>query len=152
MIRASIHDRIGDDGRGAVTRAVPRPTEAELRRGEAACWGQRPDAPSAAKPGMRLLEFKPIAKGALRGFCRIELPNGLVIHDAMVFASHGKTWANLPSKPQIGQDGQLKRDASGKLAYSPILEWRDADLRKRFSDALVALVRVEHPGIFEDLP
>jgi hypothetical protein len=94
---------------------------------------------------MRLISFKPLVKKSLRGFASIELPIGLKISDIPVLVSHGKAWAALPSKPQIDKDGQQKRDANGKPAYSPILEWRDRDLSDRFSAAVIELIKAANP-------
>jgi hypothetical protein len=128
-----------------------RHSQAALRRGET-LWGDRQE-PEPDRPKMRLLWWKPIAKGSsLRGFAAVELPIGLKVHDIPVLASHGKIWASLPSKPQVGKDGQHRKDANGKPAYTPILEWRNRDLSARFSDAVVALVRAEYPGDLEVAP
>ena len=52
-----------------------RPTAGELRAGEAAAWGP---PPAAARPRMRLVAWKPLRKGSLRGFATVELqPIGL---------------------------------------------------------------------------
>jgi hypothetical protein len=98
---------------------------------------------------MRLISWKPLVKNSLRGFATVELPIGLRISDIPVLISHGKTWATLPSKPQIDKDGQHRRDPNGKPAYSPILEWRDRDLQDRFSGAVVDLIRAEHPDALD---
>jgi hypothetical protein len=93
---------------------------------------------------MRLIGFRPVAKGALRGFVSIELPSGLRIDDVAVFASASRTWATLPSKPVVDHDGrQVERD--GKKQYAAILRWPDRDTSDRWSEAVVALVRAEHP-------
>jgi hypothetical protein len=105
-----------------------------------------PRRAEVARPRLRLLNFKPVAKNSLRGFAAVELPIGLRILDIPVLVSHGKVWAALPGKPQLDQDGRHKRDANGKAAYSPVLEWKDRDLANRFSDAVVELVRAAHPG------
>jgi hypothetical protein len=121
--------------------------QAALRRGEAMTWGAlpTPDHRQAEKKRMRLIAWKPLVKNSLRGFATVELPIGLKISDVPVLISNGKTWASLPSKPQLDRDGQHKRDVNGKATYSPILEWKDRDLSDRFSQAVVALVRAEHP-------
>ena len=62
-----------------------RPSEGELRRGEAATWG-RPPAPE--RPRMRLVSWKPLIKGALRGFATLELPIGLKLIDEWVVLQH----------------------------------------------------------------
>jgi hypothetical protein len=108
------------------------------------------NAPSGEAPRrLRLIEFHPLTKGALRGFVSIELPLGLTISDCPVLVSGGKAWVSLPSKPQLNGDGTPRRDADGKVLYVPILRWRQRDLANRFSDAVVALVRAEHPGALD---
>jgi hypothetical protein len=123
-----------------------RPSEGELRRGEAATWG-RP--PSSDRPRMRLLTFKPFVKNSLRGFIDIELGIGLQITEASLHVSHGKVWVSLPSKPMLDADGRhLVRN--GKKQYWPMLAWRDKRLADTFSKAVVALVIERHPGALDD--
>jgi hypothetical protein len=123
-----------------------RPSEGELRRGEAATWG-RPPAPE--RPRMRLVSWKPLIKGALRGFATLELPIGLKLIDCPILIGRDGPWASLPSKPQVDKEGRQKVDVNGKRAFEPVLEWRDRALSDRFSDAVVALVRAEHPHAFD---
>jgi hypothetical protein len=95
---------------------------------------------------LRLIEFRPLVKGALRGFATVALPIGLEISDIPVLVAHGKAWASLPSKPQLNQDGTPRRGTDNKILYAAILKWRDPNLKNRFSDAVVALVRERHPA------
>ena len=99
--------------------------------------------------GSRLISFKPLVKGSLRGFANVELPNGLRITDCPVLISNGKAWATLPSKPVLDRDGKHV-EVSGKKQYAPILEWRDRDLSNRFSAAIVDLVRQHHPDALDE--
>jgi hypothetical protein len=120
-----------------------QPTQPDLRRGEAATWGAKPDIP--AKPKMRLVSWKPLIKGSLRGFAIVELPIGLKVFDVAVFVGKNGAWASLPSKPQLDRDGRQKTGADGKAAFSPVLEWRSRELSDRFSATVVDLVRAAHP-------
>jgi hypothetical protein len=95
---------------------------------------------------MRLLSWRLMAKGSLRGFVTVELPIALKIIDIPVLVGRTGAWANLPSKPQIDREGRQKADANGKALYAPVLEWRSGDLSDRFSEAVVALVRAAHPA------
>jgi hypothetical protein len=123
------------------------PSSDQFRRAEAAVWGPKPASPTnPERPKMTLVEWRPIRKNSLRGFATIRLPIGLKINDCLVLVSHGKAWATLPSKPLIDKDGRHKADTGGKPSYVPVLEWCSRDLADRFSDAVVALVRAEHPG------
>jgi hypothetical protein len=101
---------------------------------------------------MRLVSFKPLVKNSLRGFATVELPIGLKIADIAVNVTHGKPWAALPSKPVLDQDGRHKVDINNKRQYVSVLEWRDRDLGNRFSDAVIDLVRAEHPDALGGAP
>jgi hypothetical protein len=89
---------------------------------------------------MRLISFKPLVKGSLRGFASVELPIGLTILDIPIFASNtGKASAAMPGKPVLGADGR-QIEVDGKRQYATILEWRSSELAKQFSAAVVKLV------------
>lgn len=102
-------------------------------------------------PGLHLVEFKRVDKGALQGFATIDVPIGagarLRVHDVAVFRMGERAWANLPAKPLIGRDGEPIRDQkNGKPRYSAILEWSDRAVADRFSEAVVALVEAQQAG------
>jgi hypothetical protein len=63
----------------------------------------------------------------------------------MVFSSRGKSWANLPSKPVLDQNGVHMTAENGKQMYAPFLEWSPKELRDRFSAAVVARVLDQYP-------
>lgn len=99
---------------------------------------------------MRLIEFRLLTKGALRGFATVELPNGLIIRDISVLVGRNGAWANLPAKPVLNRDGSPRLGTNGRALYNPILEWNDRSLSDRFSAALIDLVRAAHPGALAD--
>jgi hypothetical protein len=97
---------------------------------------------------LRLVSWRRLVKNSLRGFATVELPIGLTISDIPVLAGKNGAWAALPSKPQVGPDGAQRRDINGKPLYVPILEWRDRELSKRFSAAVIALIHEANPDAF----
>ena len=97
------------------------------------------------RPRMRLIEWRPLL--TLRGFATLELPSGLIVREVTVHEKNGKWWVGLPAKAQIDRDGQVIKNEVGNIQYAAILNWRDRDLADRFSDTVVALVRVAHPEI-----
>jgi hypothetical protein len=99
---------------------------------------------------MRLISWRPLAKGCLRGLADIALPIGLKIFDVPVFIDQNGPWASLPGEPQLDREGRRKTDINGKLVYAPVLQWRDRQLADRFSERVVALVRAAYPGDLED--
>ena len=130
-----------------------RPTASELRHAEAATWGPRPNAErrTAQRPRtIALIAWRPLVKGALRGFAAVELPIGLKLIDCPVLLSNGKAWANLPSKPVLDRDGRQKTDANGKQAFTAILEWRSRELRDRFSEVVIAALRQMYPSALDE--
>lgn len=100
------------------------------------------------RPRMRLEAFKPLARGALRGFATVRLPSGLVISDVAVCTANGRTWASLPSKPVLNRDGRHVEEG-GKKKYASILSWSDRDTADRWSAAVVDLVRQHHPDALD---
>jgi hypothetical protein len=101
---------------------------------------------------LELLDFRAMIKGALVGFATVRLPIGLIIADIPILVAHGKAWASLPSKPQLGQDGTPRRGTDGKILYVAILRWQNGDLKNRFSDAVIGLVREHHPNALGGAP
>jgi len=102
-------------------------------------------ASPAARPGLRLIEWKPLVKGALRGFVTVELPIGLTIREMPLLVGNKGPWVSLPGKPQIDGGGQVRRDQNGKIAYVAVLEWRNKGLSDRFSRAVIDLLLTQHP-------
>ena len=99
--------------------------------GTQATWGARPDVkPShtVERPRLRLVSWRPVVKGALRGFVTVELPYGLRLIDCPVLAGKKGPWVGLPTKPQLDRDGHQRTDADGKAAYSPVVEWRNCEV------------------------
>jgi hypothetical protein len=140
-----------DGSRASGRRPAGQPV---LRRAEATTWGPRPGgaaAPNARteRLKMQLVSWKPLLRGSLRGFARVELAIGLTLIDCPAFVLNGKAGVSLPSKLQIDRDGRQRTDASGKPAWAAVLEWRDRSLADRFSAAVVAEIRAAHPGALD---
>jgi DNA-binding cell septation regulator SpoVG len=91
-------------------------------------------ANAPTRPRLRLIEWRPLVKGALRGFVTVELPMGLTIRKMPVLVGKKGPWVSLPGKPQIDGGGQVRRDPNGKIAYAAMAHWRDKDLSDRFPE------------------
>jgi hypothetical protein len=98
---------------------------------------------------MNLAAFRPNVKNSLRGFATVTLPNDLTIFGCLVHVANGRAWASLPGKAAIDRDGrQIVSD--GKAQYATVLKWGRRDLANRFSDAVIELVRQQHPDALDD--
>ena len=91
------------------------------------------------------LEWRAMRRSTLLGFAKVQL-GALIINDVAVNTSNGKTWANLPSKPQINREGEVIRDSDGKTKYARILEWSTRQSSDNFSEAVIAAVEEKEPG------
>jgi hypothetical protein len=94
-----------------------------------------------------LLDWKPIKRNSLRGFAKVRY-GSLTVRDVSVHTANGKRWANMPSKPIVGQDGVAQKDGD-KIRYVPILEWTSRDASDKFSEEVIAAVEREYPGSTE---
>jgi hypothetical protein len=68
-----------------------------LLRGVLGAWTSQPD-----RARMRLRGFRPMRKGNVLGFARIELPIGLRISNIQLFTGGDGLFAALMSKPVFG--------------------------------------------------
>jgi hypothetical protein len=101
----------------------------------------------AAMPGIVIEDFRPLARNALRGFARVRMPSGMVIHDVCVFEQDSKRWVMPPSKPAITSEGSVFRK-DGKPVYTPVISFADKTSREKFCNAIVAAVEASHPEVF----
>lgn len=93
-----------------------------------------------------ILSWKPLVRNTLRGFASIRLGASLKIHDIAIHVhDNGRSWAQLPSKPVIQQDGTVKRDGNGKIQYVPLMEWIDRAASDKFSESVIAAIKAEFP-------
>ena len=92
-----------------------------------------------------ILDWRPLRKNSLLGFAKVELPSGMIISDVTILTGTNGPWASPPSKPQVGRDGAVLKDASGKVRYTPIIEFKDKQTRDRWSAAVIEAMRAAHP-------
>jgi hypothetical protein len=101
---------------------------------------------------MTLRKWKRVGKGTLIGVAGIALPFGgswLDVDDVQVLQTNGKIWAAWPGKPVV-RDGRVTLlPGSSKPQYVNILHWRDPAIGKKFSEAVVELVRQAEPEAFD---
>jgi hypothetical protein len=123
--------RVGGDWSRTETRpdTTPHPRPPIARdAATAAGWGDRPPAGHRRRT-IALLAWRPLTKGALRGFVSVELPIGLRLIDCPVYVGKNGPFATLPSKPQIDKESRKKTNPNGWPAYAPVLEWRSRAAR-----------------------
>jgi hypothetical protein len=108
-------------------------------------FGGRPD-----RPRVRLVSFRPVMKGNLKGLATVELPIGFTILDCPVVFGKNGPWAVLPSKPVLDSEGRHVKPGGRKGQYAPVLQWRSKDRASRFSAGLISLVMKAYPAAIEE--
>jgi|tagenome__1003787_1003787.scaffolds.fasta_scaffold20988300_8 hypothetical protein len=99
---------------------------------------------------VRILEWRPLRRNSLLGFAKVELPSGMTIADVTVLNGEHGPWASPPSKPMIDRDGVALRDEKQKIRYQPIIEFTSKNIRDRFSDQVIAALKLSHPEAFAE--
>jgi len=93
----------------------------------------------------KILDWRPLCKNSLLGFAKVELPSGMVLVDVTILTGERGPWASPPSKPMVGRDGVVMKDAGGKTKYVPVIEFTSKEVRDRWSAAVVDAMRAAHP-------
>ena len=91
-------------------------------------------------------DFRALEKNTLRGFARVRLPSGLVLHDAAIHVREGRQWVSSAGRPAIGKDGTQMRDAAGKPLFNPTVTFADKATADKFSKAVIDALRTSHPA------
>jgi hypothetical protein len=100
-----------------------------------------------AQSSVRVIFFRPVVKGALRGVVNVERgAAGLVFRQVPIYVSaDGKGWCGLLTAPVIDSAGR-PHAINGKRQYRPLIEWRDRTRSNRFSERVIELLLTKHPG------
>ena len=81
-------------------------------------------------------------------FRSVEL--SLRIRDATVHQKNASRWISMPARAQIASDGTVRRNDQGKIAYTPVLEFRRRRIREVFSDRVIAALLQKFPAVFDE--
>jgi hypothetical protein len=107
-------------------------------------------APSTTAREFIVEEFVARHANALRGFAKVVLPSGMVLHDVGIYVDSGRAWALPSSKARLSRDGTALKDDAGKIQYSPVVGFASKELRDKFSNAVIEAVRLAHPDALAD--
>jgi hypothetical protein len=91
--------------------------------------------------------FRPVVKGTLRGFARLRSQSGLIIDEISMYlrSDGGSAWAS----PWVDATGATMRDPkTGKVKYAASISFSTANVRKRWSDWIAAVVREAQAEVF----
>jgi hypothetical protein len=127
---------------------MTRASASELRRGETAAWGGKPQ-PRQARI-VRLIEYRNLS-GTMLAFFSAEMPSGMIVHGLkLMVGPKGRRFVGLPAIKRRDGDDRAMLDANGKGIWDPVIEFFDRASRDRFGDLILAALRVQHPQLFDE--
>jgi hypothetical protein len=103
----------------------------------------------SGKLTVRCLAWRPLCRNTLRGFAVVEVVEmGMKIREVAAHESHGRAWAQPPSRPWV-KDGALVIGDDGKIKYQPLFGLGSHAVRAAFSDAVIRAVLEFDPHALE---
>ena len=99
--------------------------------------------------GIVIEEFKAVTRNSLRGFARVRMPSGMILHEVVVHCTNGAWWVSPASRPALDSSGKQMVKA-GKPVWQPIVTFAPKEIRDRFSTSVITALRISHPEVFND--
>src|SRR5437879_2247229 len=101
-----------------------RTTARQLRAGEAAAWGPRPET-SRPRRRASLRKWMPHVNGSLLGFLSVELGSGLILNDLRLMTGKNGHWIAMPAQKRL--------DSGGNPIFTQIIEFGDRGTSDKFN-------------------
>jgi hypothetical protein len=79
---------------------------------------------------IKIRNWIPRTKNTLRGFCTLELPSGMVIHDVMLHEKGDSRWIQFPAREYT--------DSEGEKQFARFIEFTNRAIANRFRDLVIA--------------
>jgi hypothetical protein len=98
----------------------------------------------------RLLDWRPLEKNTLRGFCKVQFSSGLIVAEIGIHIAGSRAWAAPPSRPWI-KDNATVLDDKGKPKWQPLIDFATHGVRSSWSNQVLGALRDVHPEVFRDL-
>jgi len=104
--------------------------------------------PPRRKANGNLRKLSPVGPQYPAGLCRDLDRLRLTIRGVAIHEKGDARWAQLPAKPQV-KDGALVKDpGTGKIQYTPIMDFDGRAVRDAFSAAVINAVLERAPEAF----
>jgi hypothetical protein len=105
-----------------------------------------------SKLTVRVTAFRPLRRNTLVGFATVYVSEmHLCIHDVAVHRhAGGAHWVQLPAKPLLDRDGNLRRTGAGKIEYAKVLNFDSRTIADAFGDAVIEALLEFNPTVFDE--
>jgi hypothetical protein len=86
----------------------------------------------------RLLNYRPWSRpGSLIGHADVAFGSLQILRIPLFRKADSTVGVGVPSCPELGPDGRVRTDDSGKRLYWPLVTFADADARERWQRAVL---------------
>jgi hypothetical protein len=85
-----------------------------------------------AAAGFVVSNWRPYVRNTLVGFCSIELPSGMVIHECAFHRKADDRWLSLPA-------GKFEK-SDGVTTWVPLVEFSSKEAKRRFQEQALAAI------------
>ena len=97
----------------------------------------------------RILEWREHRKGSKLGTVSVLFPSGLVLNEVTIHREGERCWAAPPARAKLIEGTtDLAKDREGRQIWEPIVTFHDVEVRRRWSDQVVAAFRMAFPEAF----
>ena len=95
---------------------------------------------------MNVIKFTPVSSGSMVAYVDIEMPSGMIGRDfKLMRGPASEFWLAMPAIKETDRDGNPVLNDKGKPRYREFIGFRDRQTRDKFTAAVLAAVRREHP-------
>ena len=89
---------------------------------------------------IEIVDFKPMTKGALRGFADVRHQTGITLRACPVFARDGRAWADVPGR-------LIGRTERGRALIEAAVTFPDPAMKIAWSGRVIRAMRLAHPDV-----
>ncbi len=98
---------------------------------------------------VRVLEWRPLARGSLVGFCSVQFASGMIVREIALHRMGTRAWASPPARPWT-KGNELVLDENGKLKWQPLIDFATHGVRASWSHQIVAALHQAFPEAFDE--
>lgn len=105
---------------------------------------------TSVRPRPRILDFRPVRKGSLRGFLSVQLPSGLIVREVGVHIAGSKSWCAPPARPWMRGTELITDAATGKLKWQPLIDFSTHGVRSSWSRQILRALNEAYPEVLAE--
>jgi hypothetical protein len=95
---------------------------------------------------IQIIRYRPVRDmRPVLGFCKVLFPSGISIAEIVIMRGRHGLWASPPTQTWT-KNGRVILNAAGRVRHTKLIEFPSAEIRKQWSDSIIAAMHERHPG------